>query len=700
MSFGTDREQTALVEDLSSADDEIRRLAVERLLGLPASEAIPRLVHSLGDTSWRVRKAAVERLVDCSESAQVVSALIAALGDGENPGRRNAAVEALIACGRPVVAALTEAFSSDDVDVRKLIVDALAGIGDQSVSEVLIRSLGDPDANVRAAGADALGMVGGDAAAEALCRIVKRDDELQLVRLSALRSLARLEYEIDAEELSTVLEDSVLRPAGLALLGYCDDHASLDWLLKGLESSSRASREAAMEALLGRYSRCEGADADALARRIQEVVRSTDGLVPLCVERLVDADLTVRLMLVQFLGLVGAAECVIPILESSRDEAIAEVAHATLEVFGDVAETVLDDGWSRLDGVLRRSTCVLFARTRGSRGTVRLRAALDASDGELRAVAARALGERGAAEAAPDMVRRLEIAARDDEPDAGEELDALIEALVSLAGRSEAVAGQIIDLLAARLGASSEVVREAMARVLARIARASDVERVTGLLKDPNPGVRRLAVDGLARLDPEAGTELLRFALADESPLVRMASAAALGSASREGVLVDLQQLVRDEEPAVCAAALRAIGSHCAHVSASTGDSGSSVAGLELLAAALSEEGVTAMAAIEALEIVGGQDAAARVVAALQSEEPEVVQAAVACVGRHGSASTLADLIPLIQHPSWAVRSETIQVLADRRVASALPAILRRSEVERDSFVRDCIVSALNRLEG
>ena len=142
------------------------------------------------------------------------------------------------------------------------------------------------------AGADALGVVGGDAAAEALRRIVKRDDELQLVRFSALRSLARLECEVDAEELSTVLEDSVLRPAGLALLGYCDDDASLDWLLKGLESSSRASREAAIEALLGRYSRCEGADADALARRIQEVVRSTDGLVPLCVER--NRELTVK----------------------------------------------------------------------------------------------------------------------------------------------------------------------------------------------------------------------------------------------------------------------------------------------------------------------------------------------------------------------------------------------------------------------
>ena len=40
MSFETDREQAALVEDLSRADDEIRRLAVERLLSPPASDPI------------------------------------------------------------------------------------------------------------------------------------------------------------------------------------------------------------------------------------------------------------------------------------------------------------------------------------------------------------------------------------------------------------------------------------------------------------------------------------------------------------------------------------------------------------------------------------------------------------------------------------------------------------------------------------
>ena len=41
------REQASIERDLTNADEEIRRLAVERLSSLPAREAIRRLVESL-----------------------------------------------------------------------------------------------------------------------------------------------------------------------------------------------------------------------------------------------------------------------------------------------------------------------------------------------------------------------------------------------------------------------------------------------------------------------------------------------------------------------------------------------------------------------------------------------------------------------------------------------------------------------------
>ena len=55
------RDRDSILVDLRSEDDEVRRLAVERATTLPAEEALEILLERLGDSSWRVRKAAIER---------------------------------------------------------------------------------------------------------------------------------------------------------------------------------------------------------------------------------------------------------------------------------------------------------------------------------------------------------------------------------------------------------------------------------------------------------------------------------------------------------------------------------------------------------------------------------------------------------------------------------------------------------------
>ena len=694
------RERDSVVRDLADPDEELRRLAVERLLAFPADESIPLLVESLGDDSWRVRKAAVARLVSCSESEQVADALIAAMADGENPGRRNSAVEALTGIGAGVVPKLTEALESDDVDVRKQVVDTLAGIGDQATCEAVIGALRDPDSNVCAAAADALGVIGGSGVAEALRGTATREDADCLVRLSALRSLARLEVPVAVSELSGLLEDAVLRPAAFVLLGYVDCKESIAHLLEGIGSGSRSSREAAMEALLRIYSRLEGDAAKELSRRLREIAEGSDQLIASIVERIPDADLSSRLILIQFLGLVGTRECVMPILKAGRDEAMAEVAQATLESLGAIAEVAIDEHWSEFDVELQRDACEVLGRAGGARGNARLFAALDASDVELRSAATRALGRRRCEDALPALVRRLEVAALDDEFEGEEEIETLVDALVALArpagGKSDGEqAAEAISLLEVRLDGAIEGVRLVIARVLGRIGRREDAELVVRLLKDPSAQVRRAAVEALSRLEPGAASEPLRLALADEASLVRMAAAVALGQSDDPKVLDDLQRLILDEDVQVAAAAVRAIGAHCADSDEITSQS-EVVAFLEH---ALAGEGMLAMAAVEALLEIGGVEAARAASGLLGSSEPQLVQAAVGCIGACGDADTLGELLPLIQHSSWAVRAEVIHLLAARRVVKAVPAILRRLETEQDSFVRDAILDALKRLE-
>ena len=103
-----------------------------------------------------------------------------------------------------------------------------------------------------------------------------------------------------------------------------------------------------------------------------------------------------------------------------------------------------------------------------------------------------------------------------------------------------------------------------------------------------------------------------------------------------------------------------------------------------LLDAALRDDAMVALAAVSALREMGGPEAA-RAAAVLERAEPELVQEAIGCI---------------VSHSDWSVRAEAIRTLAERGVARAVPAILRRLETEHDAFVRGEILRALERLEG
>jgi len=697
-----ERDRDSVLRDLDSSDEEVRRLAVERVEALSAADVVPCLVERLGDSSWRVRKAAVERLVSWPDTSAAADALIAALADGENPGRRNAAVEALMHFGSVVVPNLVAATHFDDGDVRKFAVDALAGIGDPDSADALVARLQDPDPNVRGASADALGSIGGDKAVEALRVAATSESQEALVRFSALHALAALDAPIRARELVSVLDDPVLRPGGLALLGCVDDDPeAIEVLLKGLAASSRAPREAAERSLLRLLSRIDGAAADDVVERIQDATRHTPEIISSTIERLEAADLPTKLVLIQFLGLLGNPLAVVPILLSGRDEALSEVALAALESMGEVVEESIDQAWADLDAEAKRDACTLFGTTHGERSASRLIAALEDCEPVIRAAAARSLGERKLETALVPLIHRLEECALEEDFDADEERIAVAGALIEIVGTSDghggdsALADRAVELLTALLNGAADNVRLAVATVLGRIGRPQDLEVVILLLKDASAEVRRAAVDALSRLDPGSAAEPLRLAIADESPAVRIAAAGALGASDRSDLFEDLRRLAEDEDPRVRATAVEVLGRRFL----SDADPQRRAAAMAVMHAARDDEAPVALAVIDAAREVGVA-AATHVLPLLRRHEPEVVREAVRYLGAHADGRELDSIVPLVSHPDWSVRAEAIQILADRNVRNAVPAILRRLELEQDEFVRSVTLRALDRLES
>ena len=690
------RERASIVEDLASADDEVRRLAVERSMSLPAAEALPILAERLGDASWRVRKAAVECIAALPEDAPAAAHLVAALADGENPGRRNAAVEALVRIGRRMIDPLLAASESPDVDVRKLVVDALAGIGSERALPRLSAMVDDADPNVRGAAADALAAIGGEEASRALLAAALREREDPLVRFAALRGLARLETPLTAADLASALADPLLRPVAFGALGRVADPEGEELLLKGLESGSRATREAAVEALLRIVGEADPDAAQRLVARMRPLATAGALVVEDAIVRLGEADLATRILLAQFLGIVAASAAVLPLLRAARDdEAIAEVALGALVALGAIAAAGIDACWDSLDVDLRVLACDVLARGALGQDGARLVASLGESDPGLRIAAARALAARGDVRAVAALLRRLQAGSDDADFEAEEERSAMIDALVRIASAAHDPTRrqEVTEALVGAFDGATEPVRLAIARVFASAGGAGHASVMALLLQDPSPAVRGATVAAVGQMPRDARREALRLALADEVAGVRIAAAAALGATADSEALDDLERLLCDDDADVRAAAVRAIGELSLTVTPSWERIGAR------LGEALRDRGPVVLAAVEAFERVAPAVSLDPIRDALGHDDPEVVQGALRCIRRHGTASDLGALVPLLAHPDWAVRAGAIEAIAERQLRAALPAVLRRLDGEEDEFVRGALLRALERLE-
>lgn len=452
-----------------------------------------------------------------------------------------------------------------------------------------------------------------------------------------------------------------------------------------------------MRGLLRLLARCDGSEAEAVVRAVRAAAEADFLLVADSIERLEDADVPTRLVLVQFLGLLRSPATVPPLLRQAREKALAEVVFDTLAELGDAAELGLDTAWSTLDAVAKRDACEVLGRTAGERGVQRLLSALEDDDPEVRVAAAASIGRRRASAALPVLIRHLEAVA--SRVGAGhEEAGVLARAIASVAeprAGAEDVNREAVGLLHGVLDGAGDELRFAVAGILGCIGRPEDTELVTLLLKDPSAGVRRAAIDALARLEPGTAAESLRLAVADESPRVRVAAACALGASESDAVIEDLARLAEDDDRWVRAAAARALGIHFARA---TADEPRRLA-LEVLERALEDDALVALGAVEALAGVGGPPAL-RVAELLGRPEPELVQEAIACLGHHADSDALAALLPLVAHPEWSVRAAAIDVLAARGVKRAVPTMLRRLESEEDEHVRQVLLRALERLEA
>src|SRR4051812_12293002 len=208
---------------LADAEPEVRRLAAQEIPGLPAPHACDLLVVALGDTDWRVRKEAATLAARVEPRTAVVFAIARVLGDRDDIGLRNAAVEALVAIGPDAVPGAIDALTRLDADGRKLAVEMLAGAPTLPGMRALAKCLDDTDPNVVVAAVEGLGRahLAGDEARElatnALTSILASGETP--AKLAALEALRNLDEGVPWSALEPLFGDPLLRRPAIAAAG-------------------------------------------------------------------------------------------------------------------------------------------------------------------------------------------------------------------------------------------------------------------------------------------------------------------------------------------------------------------------------------------------------------------------------------------------------------------------------------------------
>ncbi len=179
-----------LIEQLGSADADVRRRAAEDLEDLRDASAAPSLLKAVTDAEVGVREAAVDALVAIGGLA--VCERVVPLLESEDVSLRNYAMEILERIGPDSIDVLVGCCSWASSDVRKFALDLLGkvgkGYGDRCL-EAVAALLEDDNPNVAGSAAEALGYIGDPRAVPYLGKHVSGPPWMQWCVFAALSQI-------------------------------------------------------------------------------------------------------------------------------------------------------------------------------------------------------------------------------------------------------------------------------------------------------------------------------------------------------------------------------------------------------------------------------------------------------------------------------------------------------------------------------
>ncbi len=491
-----------LTAQLQGDDPELRRVAVRDLPQAPMAQVLSLLVSALDDDDWRVRKQAIDRLVEWPDVDGVVGAMIRILADRDDVGARNAAVDALAQIGYTSVMPMVAALDSGDERLRKFLIDGLGLIGDDRAVPALLLMLRNDDTNLCVAAAEALGRIGGDDAERALQTTL---DPAQLhVCSAALEALARLHAGAPMTYLKPCLENAMLRPPALLVLGW-GELEGVPHLLTALGADKNREHVSAVLGLANMLRRASADDNVTIRDTLRTSIGEDTGKRLLAT--LASGPVDARSAAAMILGASSVAGATRALAEGMIDVNASQACIEALIARGDEAVPVLVEIAADADAELRLELFEALSRI-GKRDPgleqMLASAVVEDSDEEVASAAARALAELGSSEVLSSLQQALSFGGPE-----------LASAAATALGRLGKDHSEVRLWLSQGMANDEPAVRAACALALGELGDSAACTVLHMQLADPDTYARLAAIRGLASLG-ENGEELLRDRLGEE----------------------------------------------------------------------------------------------------------------------------------------------------------------------------------------
>ncbi len=646
------------IEDLlKDKDVEVRRDAVESLKKLKDKPAvIPFLIKSLKDEDWRVRKTSVEVLLKI-KGETVIKGLINTLYEKDSAEARNSAIEALINLGAEATDYLIQAFNSEDVDVRKFIIDILGSVRAIKSLPLMLKALEDEDGNVKVSAVEHLGNMKDASVVDALISVLEKGDIW--LGYSAAAALGNRGGDKAVEALISALTRKPLRESAIRALGQIADIRALSSIVPFLKDESKIVREETLKALERFFHK------GIVEEIISETIKNAFGeeASNILLSYIQSDKENVRIAAILLLGLLKDKRAVTHLLEISSEEELKEDAIRALVFIGKAEPESLIPFFNVSDLCQRRIICEVAGKIGADIFFEYLVHRLRDKDGHVRANASIALSNVGNLSAVTYFKPLL----------LDEYEDVQQAAITSLSNLRE---GLDIDEIIDELSDKNPVLRKNCAMLLGVLGEKEMVGPLSVALKDSDVSVRIAVVDALSSIpDPIAVKPLLQ-AMTDESPDVRRAAVIGICKAGTENVIEPLILLLYDKDSGVRAAAAKSLGSI------------KSEKALKPLIHLLSDDSGFVKASV--IESLGGfkNDRVKNIlIPMLRDKDAEIRRTTVEALANFDGI--VKNIIPLLKDSEWAVREKVVDVLGKFFKEESYSYLKETADTDEDPQVRE-----------